>query len=86
MAPQTLVSGDGLWAYVFLALAGFAATEPWRFLGVVLSKNVGLESEVLIWVRADGENPHGTGKRFDGYGYFNRYPDELLTFLERHFE
>ncbi len=52
MAPQTLVSGDGLWVYVFLALAGFGATEPWRLLGVVLSKNISLESEVLAWVRA----------------------------------
>lgn len=40
----------------------------------------------IIWVRETGDNPHGTGKRFDGYGYFNKYPSELLTFLDNHFE
>jgi uncharacterized protein len=40
----------------------------------------------MIWVRETGEKPHGTGKRFDGYGYFNKYPDQLLAFLERNFE
>ncbi len=40
----------------------------------------------LVWVREDGPRPHGTGRRFDGYGYFNAYPDELLAFLDRHFE
>lgn len=40
----------------------------------------------MIWVRETGEKPHGNGKRFDGYGYFNKYPDQLLAFLERHFE
>ncbi|RZO67232.1 MAG: hypothetical protein EVA70_04790 [Parvularculaceae bacterium] len=39
----------------------------------------------IIWVRATGDKPHGTGKRFDGYGYFNKYPDELLSFLGKHF-
>lgn len=40
----------------------------------------------IIWVRPNGENPHGAGKRFDGYGYFNKYPEELLAFLGKHFE
>lgn len=40
----------------------------------------------MIWVRETGERPHGSGKRFDGYRYFNKYPDQLLAFLERHFE
>ncbi len=40
----------------------------------------------IIWVRETGNKPHGTGMRFDGYGYFNRYPEELLTFLARHFD
>jgi pimeloyl-ACP methyl ester carboxylesterase len=40
----------------------------------------------MIWVRATGPYPHGTGQRFDGYGYFNKYPGQLLDFLDRHFE
>lgn len=40
----------------------------------------------IIWIDKDGTKPHGTGKRFDGYGYYNKYPEELLEFLERHFE
>lgn len=40
----------------------------------------------MIWVRQTGPNPHGTGQRFDGYGYFNKYPEQLLDFLDRHFE
>ncbi len=40
----------------------------------------------IIWVRETGEKPHGSGKRFDGYGYFNKYPEELLGFLGRYFE
>ena len=39
----------------------------------------------IIWVREAGERPHGSGKRFDGYGYFNKYPEELLAFLDKHF-
>ncbi len=27
--------------------------------------------------------PFGTGKRFEGYGYFNQHPEALLAFLER---
>lgn len=52
MAAQSLIPADGLWTYAFLALAGFGATEPWRLLGVVLSKTIDLESEILDWVRA----------------------------------
>lgn len=40
----------------------------------------------IIWIKEDGENPHGTGKRFDGYGYYNTYPQELIAFLETHFD
>lgn len=40
----------------------------------------------MIWVRQTGPNPHGAGQRFDGYGYFNKYPEQLLAFLDRHFE
>jgi len=40
----------------------------------------------LIWIEETGTKPHGTGKRFDGYGYYNKYPEELLEFLNRHFD
>lgn len=42
---------QGNWAYLWLFLAGFCATQPWRYLGVVLSINLGTDSEVLVWVR-----------------------------------
>ncbi len=40
----------------------------------------------IIWIGKDGTNAHGTNKRFDGYGYYNKYPEELLAFLAKHFE
>jgi pimeloyl-ACP methyl ester carboxylesterase len=40
----------------------------------------------IIWVRQTGPNPHGTGQRFDGYGYFNKYPQRLLEFLDKHYQ
>ncbi|MGI9384336.1 MAG: AzlD domain-containing protein [Methyloligellaceae bacterium] len=52
MAPETLGFSSGLWAYAFLLLAGFGATAPWRILGVLLSKNISVDSEILHWVRA----------------------------------
>ncbi len=36
----------------------------------------------LIWIGPEEEIPFGTGKRFDGYGYFNEHPEELLDFLK----
>ncbi len=36
----------------------------------------------LIWIGPEEVIPYGTGKRFDGYGYFNKYPKELLNFLK----
>lgn len=38
----------------------------------------------IIWVGSQEARPFGTDKRFDGYAYFNAYPDELLTFLAKH--
>lgn len=35
----------------------------------------------LIWIGPDQDKPFGTGKRFDGYNYFNDHPEELLDFL-----
>lgn len=42
---------QGNWAYLWLFLAGFCATQPWRYMGVVLSFNLKTDSEVLVWVR-----------------------------------
>jgi len=44
--------GHEVWSYVFLFFAGFCATQPWRYLGVILSRNVEEDAEILIWVRA----------------------------------
>ncbi len=44
--------GHGVWSYVFLFTAGFVATQPWRYLGVILSRNVQEDAEILVWVRA----------------------------------
>ena len=38
----------------------------------------------LIWIGTNEAKPFGTGKRFDGYAYFNQHPEELLAFLEKH--
>ena len=39
----------------------------------------------LIWIGPNEAKPFGTGKRFDGYGYFNAHPEELLSFLDGKF-
>lgn len=40
----------GEWSYLYLFLAGFCATQPWRYLGVMLSRDISLDSEILVWV------------------------------------
>ncbi len=35
----------------------------------------------LVWIGPDQPRAFGTGKRFDGYNYFNEHPEELLEFL-----
>ncbi|NHT78700.1 branched-subunit amino acid transport protein AzlD [Rhizobium sp. PP-WC-2G-219] len=40
------------WGYVFIAIAGFLATDIWRWLGVVAGRRLREDSEVLNWVRA----------------------------------
>lgn len=40
------------WPYVFIAVAGWLATDIWRWLGVLAGKRLSDESEVLNWVRA----------------------------------
>jgi hypothetical protein len=44
--------GDPLWGYaVFAAIAVFAH-EPWRWLGLLLGRNVTVDSAIFLWVRA----------------------------------
>ena len=37
------------WPYLFILIAGFAATDVWRFLGVYLGGRVSEDSELLGW-------------------------------------
>jgi len=38
----------------------------------------------IVWIGPDQETPFGTGKRFDGYQYFNKHPEALIQFLAQH--
>lgn len=40
------------WPYVFIALAGWLATDVWRWLGVFAGNRLDETSAVLAWVRA----------------------------------
>ena len=40
------------WPYLFILVAGFAATDVWRFLGVYLGGRVRDDSDILVLVRA----------------------------------
>lgn len=44
--------GHDLWSYAYLFLAGFCVTQPWRYLGVFLSRDINEDAEILVWVRA----------------------------------
>ncbi|WP_136657248.1 AzlD domain-containing protein [Nitratireductor sp. XY-223] len=41
-----------LWPYVFIAVAGWLATDIWRWLGVLLGSRISEGSAALIWVRS----------------------------------
>jgi hypothetical protein len=40
------------WPYLVLILAGFLPNEIWRMIGLVLSRGIDEDSELLVWVRA----------------------------------
>ncbi|MEZ5841152.1 MAG: AzlD domain-containing protein [Hyphomicrobiales bacterium] len=40
------------WPYLFILIAGWAATDVWRFVGVMLSDRLTEDSEALILVRS----------------------------------
>ncbi|MDX3929664.1 MAG: AzlD domain-containing protein [Shinella sp.] len=46
------MSFDGVWPYVFIAIAGWIATDIWRWLGVIAGNRIDESSETLNWVRA----------------------------------
>ena len=41
---------DVLWPFVFIAIAGWLATDIWRWLGVLLGNRIAQDSAWLIWV------------------------------------
>jgi hypothetical protein len=41
-----------LWPYVFVVVAGFLATEVWRWVGVLVGTRLDESSPVIGWVRA----------------------------------
>lgn len=43
---------EGLWPYLVVLLAGALMTEPWRWVGLALSRNLDVESEVFKLARA----------------------------------
>ena len=40
------------WPYVFIAIAGWLATDIWRWLGVLVGNRLKQESAALTWVRS----------------------------------
>ena len=43
---------EGWWAFAFIAIAGWLATDIWRWLGVLAGNRLREDSEALNWVRA----------------------------------
>lgn len=43
---------DGLWGYLTIIAIAVLVHEPWRWLGVYLSRDVELGSAIFDWVRA----------------------------------
>lgn len=42
----------GMWTYVVIIVAGFLATDLWRWLGVLMGKRLREDSEALYWVKS----------------------------------
>ena len=40
------------WPYLFILIAGWLATDAWRFLGVYLAAHIRSDAEILVLVRA----------------------------------
>jgi len=41
-----------LWPWLFIVIAGFVATEVWRWVGVLVGTRLDESSAVIAWVRA----------------------------------
>lgn len=52
MAAGAIDLGAALWPLLVILIAGYAATDLWRVLGVVAAARVDESSEALRWVRA----------------------------------
>ena len=46
------MSTSELWPYLLLILAGFLPNEVWRWLGIMFSRGLTEDDEILVWVRA----------------------------------
>ncbi|WP_234185555.1 AzlD domain-containing protein [Shinella sp. NM-101] len=46
------MSFEGYWPYVYIAVAGWLATDFWRWAGVLVGNRIDERSELLNWVRA----------------------------------
>lgn len=40
------------WPFVFILIAGWIATDMWRWLGVILGNKIEETAEILVYVRA----------------------------------
>jgi hypothetical protein len=49
---DSISSLAGWWPWLLLIIVGFLPHEVWRMLGVMVSRGLDEESEVIIWVRA----------------------------------
>ncbi len=52
MTPTFASDLGPLWPYLFIFIAGFLATEMWRWIGVLVGARLDEASPVLGWVRA----------------------------------
>jgi hypothetical protein len=50
-APPTALP-DGIWAYLFVLGVAVVFHEPWRWLGIVLGRDLDIEGPLFAWVRA----------------------------------
>lgn len=52
MTPSFASDLGPLWPYLFILIAGFLATEMWRWIGVLVGARLDEASPALAWVRA----------------------------------
>lgn len=52
MSDVSALVQSGWMGYVVILVAGVMMTEPWRWAGVRLSRDLDVDSEIFRWVRA----------------------------------